>query len=261
MENNLVWCSTYAGVCRLSDTTAALENQVECLSRNVNGGDSRPGLLQAVRAAETVCALEDGERYWICAGGQAFVWDHGLSAAARPSWFRFTGIPAVDFFRGDTLAGAWEAALPYTGPRRIYHLDGQGRVSCFARTFRDYGGAIEKVYRFATQSFGTYEQRKHVKRIVIATRSDTDTEIQVSYHTDLEQRADLTPIISRTWRLSPRNLAFRYLGVRRFAHVAVRKPNCRHVQHFALRLENNEAGCDMSIVSAEVTAMMVSAER
>ena len=261
VENNLVWCSTFAGVCRLGDTTAALENQVECLSRNVNGGDSRPGLLRAVRIADSVCALEDGERYWVCAGGEAFVWDHSLSAAARPSWFYFTGIPAVDFFRGDSVTGGWEDTLPYTGARRIYHLDGQGRVSCFARTFRDYGGAIEKVYRFATQSFGTYERRKNVKKIVIATRSDTDTEIQVSYTTDLEQRADLTPITSRTWRLSPRDLRFRYLAVRKFAHVAVRKPNCRHVQHFALRLENREPGCDMSIVSAEVTAMMVSAER
>ena len=261
VENNLVWCSTYAGVCRLSDTTAALENQVECLSRNVNGGDSRPGLLKTVRQAQTVCALEDGERYWICAGGECYVWDHGLSPAVRPSWFYFTDIPAVDFFRGDTVAGDWEEALPYTGARRIYHLDGQGQVSCFARTFRDYGGPIEKVYRFATQSFGTYEQRKNVKKIVLATRSDTDTELQVSYETDLELRTDLTPIVSRTWRLTPRNLVFRYLGVRRFAHVAVRKPNCRHVQHFGLRLENRDPGCDMSIVSAEVTAALVGRER
>ena len=261
VENNLVWCSTYAGVCRLSDTTAALENQVEYLSRNVNGCDSRPGLLRAVRTADTVCALEDGERYWLCADGEVWVWDHGLSPAVRPSWFYFTDIPAVDFFRGDSAVGDWEAALPYTGARRIYHLDGKGRVSCFARTFRDYGGPIEKVYRFATQSFGTFEQRKHVKKLVIATRSDTDTVIQVTYETDLEKRVDLTPIISRTWRLTPRDLRFRYLAVERFAHVAVRKPCCRHVQQFALRLENREAGCDMSIVSAEVTAALVGKAR
>ena len=260
-ENNLVWCNTYAGACMLADTTAALENQVLCLSRSVNGGDSRPGLLDAVRSAATVCALEDGERYWIAAGGQAFVWDHGLSSPQRPSWFRFTNIPAVDFFRGDSLPRDWEQALPYTGPRRIFHLDEKGRVSCFARTFRDYGGPIEKVYQFATQSFGTYERRKNIKKIVIATRSDTDTVLTVRYDTDQEQRRDLTPITSFSWKLRPRDLSKRYLGLQRFAHVAVRKPGCRHVQHFSLRLENAEAGCDMSVVSARITAAMVDRSR
>jgi len=257
VENNLVWCSTYAGVCRLEDTTAALENQVICLSRNVNGCDSRPGLLEAVREAETVCALEDGERYWVAAGDKAFLWDHGLSTAGRPSWFYFTDIPAVDFFRGDSLPPACDDGQSFTGPRRVYHLDSLGRISRFARTFRDYGGPIEKVYQFATQSFGTYERWKDITRILIATRSDTDTVIQVRYSTDHEQRADLTPITTRNWRLAPRDLAFRFLGVRKFAHVALRKPRCRRVQHFSLRLENAQAGCDMSVVSAEITARLV----
>lgn len=260
VENNLVWCNTYAGICRLEDTTAALENQIRCLSRTVNGSDSRPGLLRAVRGNQTVTALEDGERYWVCAGDEAFLWDHNLSTAARPSWFRFTGIPAVAFFRGDSASPELED-LPFTGPRRIYHLDGQGNISCFVRNFRDYGGPIEKVYQFATQTFGTYNRRKNVTKLLLTTRSDTDTVIHVSYATDLEDRQDLTPIVSRSWRLSPRDLAFRYLGIRRFAQVAVRRPKCQHIHHFSLRLENNQAGCDMSIVSAEFTAKLVQQEQ
>jgi len=140
---------------------------------------------------------------------------------------------------------------------RSFHLDGQGRITRFVRTFRDYGGAIDKVFQFATQSFGSYARLKDIRRVRIATRSDTDTVIQIQYRTDHGQRWDLTPIESRTWRLTPRNLAFRFLGVQRFAHVALRKPACRHVHHFALRLENNEPGCDMSVVSAEITAAFV----
>jgi len=89
VENNLVWCSTYAGVCRLEETTPALENQVRCISRNVLGCDARPGLLQAVRAAETVCALEDGERYWICAGGQAFAVARDDEESVCPAQLRY----------------------------------------------------------------------------------------------------------------------------------------------------------------------------
>ena len=68
---------------------------------------------------------------------------------------------------------------------------------------------------------------------------------------------DPVPIESRSWHLTPRDLRLRFLGVRRFAHVALRTPNCRHVQHFSLQLENRDAGCDMSVVSAEITAVMV----
>lgn len=246
VDNNLVWCSTYAGVCRLEDTTAALENQVRCLSRSINGCADRPGLLQAVRRGDTVCALEDGEHYWLCAGGEAYLWDHGASGPERPGWFRFTGIDAVAFLRGDSRAPELEE-LPFTGSRRIYHLDQAGRVSCFVRSFRDYDGAIEKVYQFPARSFGTCERYKDVLRMVITTRSDTDTVLRVRYITDLEDREDLTPIASR--------------GTGQFAHVAVRQPKCRHVQYFSLRLENDQPGCDMAIVSAEMTARLGGRQR
>lgn len=260
-ENNLVWCNTYGGVYLLQETNAALENTVACLSRNVAGCDSRPGLLQDVRLAETVCSLDDGERYWVATGDHVYVWDHGLSGWKKPSWFFFTNIGAVSFFRGDSLPEGYDDGPAFTGARRIYHLDQVGRITRFDRDFRDYGGPIEKVYRFAAQSFGGYDRLKHIHRMVLTTRSDTDTLLRLWYLTDWEQRQELTPIRCLSWRLWPRNLAFRYLGVRRFAHVAVRRPNCRNVRHFALRLENKEAGCDMSIVSAEIYYTRQSRER
>ena len=252
VENNLVWCNTYGGVYTLKDTTAALENIVEGISRNVNGCDSRPGLLEDVRKAETACSFDDGDRYWVCTGDHAYVWDYVLSTAREPSWFYFTNIPAVCFFRGDSLPQGDDGDAPFTGVRRVYHLDSQGRISRFIRNFRDYGGAIEKVYQFAAQYFGSYDRLKNVHRVILTTRSDTDSVLHIWYGTDYEQRRELTPITSYSWRLAPRNLALRFLGVRRFAHVAVRRPGCRHIRHFTLRLENSEPGCDMSVVSAEI---------
>lgn len=252
VENNLVWCNTYGGVYLLKDTTAALENIVEGISRNVNGCDSRPGLLEDVRQAEMVCSLDDGDRYWVAAGDHAYVWDYVLSTDRKPSWFYFTAIPAVCFLRGDSLPQGDEGDHPFTGVRRVYHLDGQGRISRFTRNFRDYGQAIEKVYQFAAQYFGSYDRLKNVHRVLLTTRSDTDSVLHIFYGTDYEQRRELTPIESYSWRLAPRNLALRFLGVRRFAHVAVRKPGCRHIRHFTIRLENREPGSDMSVVSAEI---------
>ena len=250
VENNLVWCSTYGGVYRLEDTTAALENQVRCISGNVNGCAGRPGLLEAVKTAGSVCALDDGERYWVAAGGQVYLWDYRLSTAGKPSWFYFTNIPAVSFFRGDSRDD--DGGLAFTGPLRIYHLDAEGRVSRFVRSFRDYGQGIPKVFRFPTQDFGGHLACKTVRRVILSTRSDTDTVLDLTYETDYGSRRDLTPVECYAWRLCPRDLRRRMLAVRQFAHVAVRKPGCRHIRHFTMRLTNDVAGCDMSLVSAQI---------
>ena len=97
-----------------------------------------------------------------------------------------------------------------------------------------------------------FDKLKDVLSVLFSVRGDTDTRIQLTYETDYGIWKDPTPITSFSWRLAPRNLAYRYLSVRRFATIARRKPGSRHVRHFAMQLDNNEAGMDMSIVSAQI---------
>ena len=106
-------------------------------------------------------------------------------------------------------------------------------------------GQIENVVRSESNI-------KDVVSVLFSVRSDTDTVVRITYMTDYENREDLTPIRSFSWRLVPRNLAYRFLGVRRFATVARRKPGCRHIRHFSMRLENNELATDLSVVSAQI---------
>ena len=82
--------------------------------------------------------------------------------------------------------------------------------------------------------------------------SDTDSVVRIRYDSDYETRHDQTEIRSLSWRLVPRNLAYRCLSIQRFAHVARRKPGCRHVRHFSVRLANNEPAQDLSIISAQL---------
>ena len=237
VENNLVFGSSEQGVCLVQSTTPALENNILSISRKVNGTEQRRGLLQDVRGRQA-CACDDGDRYWLAAAdGHVYVWDYALSTAGKPSWFYFTNIEA--------------AALRKLGGK-VYLLSPRGRVMRFARTYADCNGAIRKVYQFATQHFGSYERLKDVRRVMLQTRSDTDTRIRVTYQTDEERRVDLTDIVSYCWRLSPRDLTHRYLGVTEFAVNAARRPGCRHVRHFTMTLENNEPFCDMSLVGAQI---------
>ena len=237
IENNLVFCNTEGGVHIVRDSTSALENNIECLSRNVNGTDQRPGLLADVRAAETVTGFDDGNHYWVVANGHAYLWDYLLSAWKDPSWFYFTNIDGAAFFR--TVD-------------KSYHLGPNGRVTVFERTFLDYGNAIEKVYQFPPQFFDSYDRLKDILYCIFTTRSDTDSVVRIRYDSDYERRYDLTDILSMSWRLSPRNLAFRCLSIQRFACVSRRKPGCRHVRHFSIRLENDKPAQDLAIVSAQI---------
>lgn len=246
IENNVVFCNTHRGVHVVASSSAAYENNVVCISGNVNG-EGRRGLLHDVRAAEVTVSTDDNERYWLCAGGHVYAWDYHVSEASAPSWFYFTGVHGIAFFRDDD--------------EKLYHLDASGRVTVFDRSFSDYGGAIEKLYTFPTQYFGGYDRLKDIQYLLVTVRSDTDTEVRLRYDTDYERRADLTPIRSFTWRLTPRNLVLRCLTPMRYGHVAKRKPGCRHVRHFSLTLENNEVTQDLAIVSAQIYYRYAGRER
>ena len=264
IENNLVFASLERGVCILRSASAALENNVACLSADVNG-DGKRGLLADLRAAEAAVSADDRGHYWLCANGHAWVWDYensgdgGRAAVrdesgdvvdvtdARPSWYYFTEIRPKSFL--------------VDGRGRLYHLDAAGRLTLFERSFSDYGGAIDKVYTFVTEFFGGYENRKDVLYLLLSVRSDTDTEVRLRYDTDFERRVDLTPVRTWAWRLTPRNLARRCLASCRFSFVARRDPKCRGVRHFSLTLSNNTAGEDLAIVSLRVFYRLQGRER
>ena len=248
IENNLVFCNTYQGVHILLDSSAAYENNVECVSLKINGNPQRAGLLDAVRSADrdAVCSFDDNNRYWLVAGGKAYLWDYLLSTYKKPSWFPQTGIAGVSFFWLDD---------------KTYHLSEDGVVSRFDRVFTDYNQAIDKLYKFPVLFFDTYERLKDVQKAIFQVRSDTDTDIQIQYQSDYESRDDLTRIQSYSWRLVPRNLAYRYLGVQRFAKVAVRRPGCRHIRHFTMTLQNNIAGQDLAVISAQIYFRYVGVDR
>lgn len=238
VQNNLIFCNTHQGVHIVWSSSAAYENNVLCISDNVNGS-SKQGLLHEVRTSATpVVSVDDNDRYWLCAGGKVYAWDYSISSYQRPSWFYFSDIHGVAYLLDDA--------------NNLYHLNAAGNVTRFARTFRDYGDAIDKVYAFPTQFFGSYDRLKDVLYVLITVRGDTDSETQLRYDTDYESRLDKTNLHSMSWRLVPRDLSYRYLGVTRFGHVHKRKPGCWHVRHFAMTVGNNVSGQDLAIVSAQI---------
>ena len=233
VNNNLVFANIRKGVHFVADSSAAYENNIRPISRKVDNT-----LLPLLRKAERIISFDDGSRYWLCADGEVYAWDYSLSSYDDPSWFYFDNIRAADFITSDAA--------------EHYHLGVDGSVTALRRVFADYGEPIEKKYTFAAQNMGSYDRLKNITGVLFSVRGDTDTVIDIEYETDYEKRRDLTPIMSYSWKLFPRTLEYRFLGVVRFATVARRKPRCRHVRHFTMTLSNNGLGMDMAVLSAQI---------
>lgn len=249
IENNLVFCSRRRGVYHISNTSTARENSILHISRNIDGGSRKSGLLSDLAAAgDAVSSHDDGRRYWLTANGSTYVWDHSISDSNSPSWFKLDGINAAAYI---------------SDGGQTFHMDASGRLTKFERCFYDYepDTAIEKRYRFAVQSFDTYYQIKDVEDAVIALRPETESVVGLKYITDIGERTDKTPLVASTWKLAPRDLESRFLGVYRFAAIFKRRPYCKHIRHFTIELENSRAGENMSIISAEVIYRLRNNER
>lgn len=237
IENNLVWCNLDQGVHILKDSSYAYENNIECVSKKINGGLTKRGLLDSVRNAVCISSLDDSKRYWLCCDGECWVWDYEYTTYKDPSWYYMTNINAVAF------------ATEY---EKIWHINAKGELSHFVRGFSDYDGPIEKSYRFAVQYFGGYDRLKNVNSVILVVRPDTNSTAQLTYITDYETREDLSPLGHVSWMLVPRDLSYRSLAGIGFGASFRRRPMCRRIKHFSMQLDNNVIGQDMNIVSAQI---------
>ena len=87
---------------------------------------------------------------------------------------------------------------------------------------------------------------------MFSTRADAQTRTHITWGCDYGTREDKTPIEAGAYQLSPRDLARRDLSGRPYALVARRKPGYHNIHHFSMKLYNNDAGKDLSVVSAQI---------
>ena len=236
VENNLLFCNSTHGVYRLQSTTSAGENELQHISRKVDGTERCPGLLRDAGGG-SCASMNDGSRYWLAVNGRVYLWDHSISTAAKPSWFLFTNVYVSAFAReGD----------------EICFVTPDGRVCAFCEVFSDFGEPILREYKFPPCALGGGEVLKDGDRVLITASSTTDSLLQLEYISDYEVRTEPVPIRAYSWRLTPRDLRYRMMSCRRWAKSELRRPGCRHVQNFAMRVYNNEVGQDLSLLSAKI---------
>ncbi|MBQ6985423.1 MAG: hypothetical protein IJQ25_00365, partial [Oscillibacter sp.] len=125
-----------------------------------------------------------------------------------------------------------------------------------------FGEGIWKAYQFPARHFGSYDRLKDVDSALFSLRADAPSDVSVLYESDYETRADRVNLhVEGHDRLTDRNLEVRDLSVPRHAAVFKRRPKCRHVRHFSLRLENNTAGQNLAPYSVELRVRYEGRER
>ena len=270
VENNLVFANR-KGIYMLLDTTPANENNIVSLSRKINGSAERPGYLFDVGARsqsaangsgegasatisgvypslnegenswvdeDLICSCDDGTHYFLTANGHTWAWNYELSGWKDPSWFLLTNTDAV-------------ALICEAGD--IYHLNGVGSVSGLQDQFNDYGEPIERVFRFPTMNFGSYDCRKNVNSVIVTLGALERENTELWYLTDYETRKDLTnlQVVDAGEYDSERVVGTRPDSTRVPA-VFRRRPMCRRVLHFTMKLINSNLNEDFELIGAQI---------
>ena len=222
------------------DTTSANENNIVGISRKINGSAERPGYLADIAGIDEdiVCSIDDGTHYYLTANTHTWAWNYELSSWKDPSWFFLTNTNAV--------------ALVQEGGV-IFHINGQGQVTELLSFYNDYGEPIERLFRFPTMNFGSYDNRKNVNSVIVTLGAYELENTELWYLTDYETRKDLTNlqvIQDILYEVS------RFVGTRpkssRVPAVFRRRPMCRRVLHFTMKLVNNNLNEDFELVGAQV---------
>lgn len=230
--NNLVWASRRHGVCRLRDTSAANENNVQILSRKIHGEPGRPGLLRTLYETEThhVRSVSTGRRYLLVLDDDAYEWNYERSAPEDPAWFYHIGLRCVGL-------------VPEAG-ERLFSVSVDGRVSEFVTSYADFDEPIEKICELPPRTLGSFHRLKAIFGVLFTTCGDAEMNTQVTWACDFAEREDPTKLTVTIPDGQRPN--------RSFAAVFRRNPGFHSLRHLSARLYNCTAGEDLSFVSAQI---------
>ena len=135
----------------------------------------------------------------------------------------------------------------------ICHIDASGRLTALQSAFNDYGYPFERLFRFPTMNFGSYDCLKNVNSVIVTLGAYELENTELWYLTDYETRQDLTNLRVVDDVVYEAN---RVVGTRpdssRVPAVFRRRPMCRRVLHFTMKLINSNLDEDFELVGAQI---------
>ncbi|MCK9460649.1 MAG: hypothetical protein M0R80_13505 [Proteobacteria bacterium] len=249
IDNNIVFCNSYAGAFVMTATDTRTEKNVAPLSGNINGGYGRAGLLDETNANLLLATSVDWDgKYIICVGSNAYVWDYALTP------FSYTGKASEDeerlaWFVWDNInANCWlvDDGTCYYGDRDT------GLVQELTPAiFSDNGVAINSYWKCKLLHFGLPEWEKHISDLYIRTREAGNVALTVTFY-------DRKGAVLSTKTATSKSFSWDYFSWDLFTWEAYSVPPTLHFKpkvkksvYFQFMVSNNEVGQNLSIMDLE----------
>lgn len=250
INNRLTFLNSYGGVFTLVNqftgiVSGNIYRNVNPVSRNINGNERRPGILQESNITGAV-AVDFNRKYWIAVNGKVYLWDYGTTPYSESTnqnaiqralaWWYFSELPISCFLQDGT--NLW------------FGESDDGYIRHFENTFFDNGAAIDAYWQMGINTLGAPNRYKKIKKWYCSCESDTEQTVTVTYFTDQNQTGieDVQPVQVKTsfsWA------TFRWdtfsWGTARWFEEIARKPSIKNTKSFSIKFSNSNISEDMNI--------------
>lgn len=244
INNNLVFANSYGGIYILTSTAVKDERNIKPISYNINGTGVSSGLLDETNINKAISLDFDG-KYWFCVNGHVYLWDYNISPyrnvssldenQRRLTWYYFDNInPSCFFSNGSDL---------------YYGSNDEGQIIHFTRQFRDFGGAINAYWQSKVFDFDAPMFLKTVLKVHISARTDTKSEITVTYLDEFGSTIETETLDANTYRWDTFTWDTFTWGVLTYAKAFMLKAKIKKIVYFSIKISNNETGRDLSITN------------
>ena len=238
VNNNPIFCNTYAGLHLIVSTIIESEKNVVPISALINNG-VRQGLLdEAIENLEGCASVDHNHKYRLCVGTKEYIWDYSLQpyggSQENLHWFLNDNINARQYL--------------VIGTDLYYGRNATGEVVKFIDTKNDFGLAIDAYFTTKLYDFGVISKLKNIRHVYFATRPGTRSAISVEFIDDAGTKtATAATVATGGW--SQCSFANFTWAVSRFSKPIKLKPNIHNKEYFQIKFTNNQYNENLSLLN------------
>lgn len=249
IENDVVFCNTYAGPQILTRTDIRTERNVRPLGGNIIGAPFRAGMLDEDKDNLLAATSIDWDgMYALCVGSKVWAWDYRLTPYAN------TGMPDQDeerlawYYWENVNANCWLVRdnVCYFGDRTA------GLVKRFRDNFNDDGAAINAVWRSKLFNFNAIDWLKNVMFVYFRTRETNNSQISIKYLNEDAEVLDSVTVTSDSFSWANFSWAAFSWAVSRFYPTKRLRPKMKKIAYFQLEFSNARVNENLSVMDLEI---------
>lgn len=237
INNSLVFGNTHGGIYAISSTTIQDERAITNISKNVNGGLGRTGLLSEINLKNAISVVHD-QKYILAINDRCYVLDYSenfhTKEAQKNKWFLWDNISAKCFAISDSMGLIYGTTKGIVG---------------FISSKMDFGSPIYGKWKSKVMDFQYPEFLKIVTNGYITLNTETkNTTIKCSFFNENKTKeSTITLSGSSSFNFADFNFEDFSFAIKNFDKSFKRKIRAKKICYFQMSLSNNVKNEDLAI--------------